>query len=150
MINVIEEKINDLIQLDVDAGFAYDQVLKNVNVPETYNRLTEFRGDHQRHVKELSDYLVKLGGKPIKHTQDFKGYVIEGMTALRGLMGIEGALKAMIQNEEIINKKYKEALECEEFDEELLTLIDKNYEDEKRHLEYIKQKVEALQKVPAE
>ena len=50
----------------------------------------------------------------------------------------------------ITNAKYKEALAFDKFIPEVLTLIDANFHDEKRHLEYIKEKVEELKRTSSE
>jgi hypothetical protein len=50
----------------------------------------------------------------------------------------------MLTNEKITNKKYAEALEHTGFTQEVRKLINDNFHDEKRHLEYIKEKVDEL------
>ncbi|HXH55402.1 MAG TPA: DUF2383 domain-containing protein [Gammaproteobacteria bacterium] len=142
----IESIMNDLIQLDVDASHAYGQAIKEIKEKDIQQQLIDFQGDHERHIKELSNLLKALGGKPIEPTRDFKGFVIEGMTALQSLMGTKGALKAMLTNEKITNKKYADALDHNGFTQEARQLIQNNFNDEKRHLEYIKQKLDELEK----
>jgi uncharacterized protein (TIGR02284 family) len=142
----IESIMNDLIQLDVDASHAYAQAIKEIKEKDIQQQLIDFQGDHERHIKELSKLLKILGGEPIEPTRDFKGFVIEGMTALQSLMGTQGALKAMLTNEKITNKKYADALDHNGFTQEARQLIQNNFNDEKRHLEYIKQKLDELEK----
>ena len=141
----IETVMNDLIQLDVDAFYAYSEVIKNITEIDIQQKMKEFQKDHERHIKDLSMELKELGGTPIKHNRDLKGFVIEGMTALRSLTGTKGALKAMVMNEGITNKKYKDALSYHGFTQEVRTLIQLNLNDEKRHLEYVKEKLKELE-----
>lgn len=133
-----------LAQLDIDAIHAYEQALKNIEDSVIYDALTEFQRDHKRHVRELSVEIQKLGEIP-PEDKDFKGFLIEGFTAVRSLTGTKGALKAMQGNEELTTKTYREALQ-NELPIGIRTLIEKNFADEQRHLNYIQH---ALQKQAA-
>ena len=74
---------------------------------------------------------------------NFKGFFIGGFTSLRSLTGDEGALKAMRSNEELTNKKYREATEEWDLEPSIAGIVANNYEDEKRHLSYIEQAIES-------
>jgi len=138
------KKLSDLAQLDIDAVNAYETALKKIDDKETHNTISQFRQDHLQHVEELNSLIRKLGGKPVEFTQDLKGYLIEGMTALRSVTGTKGALNAMEMNEIITNKNYSEATqENTNFPDEVCALLKKNYADEQRHLTFVRQ---ALQK----
>lgn len=131
----------DLTQLDIDAVHAYEQALKEIKKNEIFINIKKFQEDHARHINELSAVIVSLNGEPPKRTQDFKGYLIEGFTSLRSITGTEGALKAMQTNEKLTNATYEKALKKLQEDdamENIKALVSKNYEDEKRHLAYIK------------
>ena len=128
--------LNDLIQLDVDAVNAYEQAIKRIDVPQIAEDLEMFKGDHERHITELSQVVRQMGGEPPKHSPDVKGYLIEGFTALRSATGTEGALKAMRSNEKTTNKKYDKAL-SEAMPAEIEALVRRNRNDERRHLEYL-------------
>jgi uncharacterized protein (TIGR02284 family) len=133
--NIIEQ-LNELIQLDIDAVHAYQQAIDRIDVPGIAEDLEGFKGDHERHIDELSAAVRRLGGEPPKRTRDFKGYLIEGFTALRSITGTEGALKAMRSNERTTNKKYDEAL-SEPLPPDIAALVRRNRDDERRHLQYI-------------
>jgi rubrerythrin len=141
----IESIINDLIQLDVDACYSYSEAIKEVEEKDIQQQLINFQKDHERHIEELSTLLKDMGGEPIKPTRDFKGFIIEGMTALQSLTGTKGALKAMLTNEKITNKKYADALEYKGFNQEVRKLIQENFNDERRHLEYVKEKISEIE-----
>lgn len=129
-------KLNDLIQLDIDAVEAYKQALKNIDDKSVYDKINQFCLDHERHIIDLSQAVRKLDGKPIERSQDFKGFLIEGFTAIRSATGTEGALKAMKTNEKLTNQKYHDAMILD-LPAEIKLIIEKNYADEKRHLDYI-------------
>lgn len=133
--NIIE-RLNDLIQLDFDATQAYEQAIDRIDVVGIAEDLEGFRQDHERHIEELSAAVRRLGGEPTKRSRDLKGYLIEGMTALRSVTGVEGALKAMRSNEKTTNKKYDEAL-SDPLPPDIAALVRRNRDDERRHLQYI-------------
>ncbi len=134
----IIDALSDLAQLDIDAVYAYEEALKNIDDSEIFKNIDSFRLDHLRHIDDLSALIVKQGGTPPKKTKDFKGYIIKGFTSLRSMTGTFGALKAMKENEKTTNKTYKKALdENKDFPPEILILFEANYNDEQKHLLYI-------------
>lgn len=134
----LAKKLSELVQLDIDAVEAYGQALKNIDVASVYNSIASFRDDHIHHIKNLSEIIITLGEQPPEHNKDFKGFLIEGFTAIRSVTGTVGALNAMEMNEELTNRTYKSALEELEMPEEVKEVVQKNYQDEQRHLQYIK------------
>jgi uncharacterized protein (TIGR02284 family) len=129
------ETLNDLIQLDMDAVQAYRQAIEACDRELIRSKLTEFRGDHERHIQDLSRQVTALGGEP-KQERDFTGYIVEGFTAIVS-HGDHSALLAMRGNEELTNKQYKDALE-ETLPESARIVVQGNFEDEQRHLAWIK------------
>lgn len=127
-----------LVQLDIDAIYAYDQAIKEIDVQDIREKLTEFKNDHQQHVNDLSPFISQFGGQVPAFKPDFKGFLIQGFTALRSKTGTEGALKAMKGNEQLTNKKYDSALEWD-LPENVRKVIVKNRDDERRHLQFIEQ-----------
>lgn len=130
-----------LAQLDIDAIHAYSHAIERINIESVKENLTRFREDHERHVQLLSPVISELGGTPPEFKPDFKGFVIQGMTALRSVTGNEGALKAMRTNEELTNRTYEKALGWE-MPADVRAIIEKNREDERRHLDYVNQAIE--------
>jgi uncharacterized protein (TIGR02284 family) len=135
----VVDKLNDLIKLDVDAIHAYDQAISSCTMDELKRGLTEFRSDHDRHVRELSDCVRALGGQP-EVRRDWKGFLISGFTAIVS-QGDQSSLMAMQTNEELTNSSYRRALDLENLSPEIRSLLEKNYADEQRHLAWIKDKL---------
>lgn len=131
----VVHKLNELLMLDNDAVRAYSSAIERITIPYVKERLTEFRGDHERHIRDLNDCIRRLGGEP-KDRPDFKGPFIQAMTALRSMAGNEQAIKAMKGNEELTNKKYSEALQTE-LPVQVVDVVRKNYQDEVKHLAFI-------------
>lgn len=132
----VVEMLNGLIKLDVDAIHAYGHAIREMDLSVLQESLIHFRQDHERHVHELSRLVRELGGSPTAPTQDFKGYLIEGFTAIRSKMGMAGALRAMRLNEQLTNRRYGQA-RGQALPEPVKAVVDRNAEDERRHLEYI-------------
>jgi uncharacterized protein (TIGR02284 family) len=135
------KKLRSLAQLDIDAEHAYGQAIEEIKEPPIRNRLSDFREDHKRHVAELSVAIRELGETPPEYKRDTKGFLLEGFTAIRSKTGTEGALKAMRTNEKTTNKTYDKARSWD-VSPSVKTLIEKNYEDERRHLQYIENALE--------
>lgn len=128
--------MRDLVHLDVDAIHAYDQAIKNIDVASVRAELTRYKGDHERHVTDLSAAIVELGGDAPPIRRDVKGFFIEGMTALRAAMGTEQSLKAMLTNEKLTNREYDKAAKMA-LPPQIDALVQRNQADERRHLEFI-------------
>ena len=59
-------ELNDLLQLDHDAVQAYSLAIKGIRNPEHRETLTRFRGDHERHVRELTELIREHDGIPVQ------------------------------------------------------------------------------------
>lgn len=132
--------LNDLIHLDIDAVRAYGQAIDNIKDTSARDMLVGFRGDHERHVNDLSAMVRNYGGEPAERP-DLKGVLLEGMTAIRSAMGEVPALRAMRDNERLTNRRYAKALETPGLPDEVRSLIAANREDERRHLAWIEARV---------
>ena len=128
--------LQDLLHLDMDAIKAYDQAIKACEHENVAAQLRLFRSDHERHVRNLSQELTKLGEKPDART-DVKGFFIEKFTAITS-MGTRTALMSMRGNEQLTTSRYKAALDLQDLPETTRQIIRNNYADEQRHLEWIK------------
>lgn len=143
--NEIVDELRDLHQLDVDAVEAYEEAIESMESDVNRRNLEKFRSEHLQHVQDLEECIVKLGGNRPERGQDVKGYLIEGMTKLRSALGEKQALKAMKQNEEITNKRYEKALSRLRdlsASREVMDLVSKNREDERKHLDFIKEVID--------
>jgi uncharacterized protein (TIGR02284 family) len=136
------KNLASLMQLDIDAVHAYDQAIKNIETPTIRDQITKFRDDHKQHIEDLAPEIRALGETPPEYSPDFKGYLISGFTSLRSITGTEGALKAMHTNEKLTNKNYDEARTWP-LPTSAKAIVEKNYSDERTHLEYIEKTLQA-------
>jgi rubrerythrin len=129
--------------LDIDAVGAYSQAIEHIENTHISENLNKFMRDHQQHIDNLSNILRVNGEEAPEMSRDFKGFFIEGFTSLRSVTGDEGALKAMRTNEQLTNKKYKEAVDELSLDTDIIATVESNYRDEQEHLSYIEGALEA-------
>ena len=130
------EELNELIRFDYDAIGAYNSAISDIKELHIRDPLIQFRGDHERHVQNLSAIVARLGGKPVEGA-DLKGMVRKTMTKVAGLGGTELVLKAMKSNEELLNKTYSHHLTKFEWPDDIKQVIRDNYGDEQRHLAWV-------------
>jgi len=130
-------KLRELAQLDVDAISLYEEAINRMTVPLISERIAEFRVDHLRHVQDLNDEIVGLGGQPVPPLPDLKGTLLRGFAAVTSMMGTQAAVMAMVANEELTNRTYESALKMD-WPPAQRALIEKNALDEKRHLAWLR------------
>ena len=134
----IVDRLNDLIQLDVDAVLAYQQAIDACEVSDIRRKLKSFQDDHQQHINDLAEIVSANGVEP-KIKRDLKGFLIEGFTAVAS-QGDFSALMAMSGNEELTNRRY-EAAQKMELPGHVRAIVERNYADEQRHLAWIKEAI---------
>jgi uncharacterized protein (TIGR02284 family) len=142
--------LDSLIKLDTDAVSAYQSAINELGAdPQSQQKLREFMGDHERHIRDLTSEVAKLGATPAKATPDLKGFFLKGFTAIRSAMGVEQALKAMQTNEELTNRNYHDALQNPVLPASARAVVQRNYEDEQRHLRWINERIARKAAAPA-
>jgi len=139
-------KLKELIELDADAMLLYDKALEHVEDQVVTETFEAYRADHGRHVGELTQLVLDLGGMPPPADRDLKGTLLEAVTALRSATGTRGALKAMRMNEKIMNKHYEEAADME-LPAPVAIIIAARLADERRHRAGIDAEVERLERI---
>ncbi|HVK75426.1 MAG TPA: PA2169 family four-helix-bundle protein [Kofleriaceae bacterium] len=140
------DRLNDLIQLDHDAISAYDNCIERVGDDVALRtELEAFRGDHDTHVTELGDVVRDLGGTPRGTGREARSKLVEGLSAIRTAIGVEGALKAMRLTEQVTNRAYEDVLD-EELPASARAVVEKNLGDERRHLAAIETHLDRLRR----
>jgi uncharacterized protein (TIGR02284 family) len=141
--NRLIDNLNELIALDLDAVNAYESAITRIEAEDVRETLREYQEDHRRHVRDLSACVKQLGGTP-RSKPDTKGFFLQAFTAITSMMGDRAALSAMRSNEEITNKTYDRALDERVWPTSILQIIERNREDERRHLAYVLQAIDAM------
>ncbi len=141
--NQLIEVLTRLLQVDFDAVYSYDQALPKIEDAVMRSRLTEFRHSHQLHIHDLSEAIRRMGAEPPEVSNDFRGFFMGGVSALRSLSGTKGALKALQSVEEMTNREYGEVVSWKAPDD-IRELLRKQFTDVKIHLDYISSNLQAL------
>ena len=132
--------VNGLIMLDRAAAESYEIAAGVCTVGEIKQQLRSFKADHERHANELSDWIRGHGVEPPTELGE-TAIIIRGYTALSSLED-RSAVLAMRGNEELTNTAYAFELRAD-LPEELVEIIGRNFEDERRHISWIREEIRA-------
>lgn len=133
----ILEGLNDLLQLDHDAIGAYEIAIDKLENRDWAMQISGYLVDHERHIRELSEAVVGLGGTPINEphaTGPFK----QALQSLGAVAGDKGLLMAWRTNELQTRTKYEGyASRAVFWPDRVKALIDRNALDEERHYRWV-------------
>lgn len=138
--------LNDLIELDFDAIEAYKASIGRVANINDRSQLASFLQDHQRHVEELSALVSELGGEPAEGG-DIKQVLTKGKVVIGGLLGDRMVLEAMKRNEADTNTAYERAVARTDLPAHVRAVLARNLADERRHREWIVQRLDEAEGV---
>lgn len=137
------ELLCDMIVLDLDAIESYSAAIDRVDDESIRSKLGEFRGDHERHVNDLSELVRGMGftapEAPAVNREVAKVAMIMGK--MGGDRGVLTSLKAM---EDQTNFAYGHALEHPELEDEVRSVLELNLSDERRHRDWIVEQLAEL------
>jgi len=142
MTDDVMKKLRSLAQLDRDATSVYGEALKHVEDEDVKTQFTEFRDEHEHHVNEISAAVLRLGGQAVEPEVDAMGHVADWFTAFRAMGGQRGALHAMHTAEKYHNSRYADAVTWDVGDSALQLTLERFYTEEKRHLEFVENKLD--------
>lgn len=129
-------ELNDLLQLDHDAVQAYTVAIDALRSEELRADLLRYRGDHERHIRDLTASIREHGGTPIElphlPTGVFKLAVQQAGTA----GGDREVLLAFKSNEGQVRNKYRRAAEGEH-PQDVAELLRRNAADEETHYRWV-------------
>lgn len=128
------------IELDFDAIGAYEAAVQRLDDAVDKERFLDFRDDHVRHVTELSEFVLDLGGTP-PTKGDAKAILTKGKVVILGLAGDKGILEAMKSNEEDTNAAYERLCARTDVPGKLLLALQLALTDERRHRAYMEQRL---------
>lgn len=133
--NTVIKDLNNLVELDYDAIAAYEAAIERLDSPDYKAKLTDFLGDHQRHIQELGTAIQREGGTP-EESGDAKKVLTKGQVVIANLGGDDAILKAMKRNEDQTTDKYEKAVE-KGYPEHIQSLLERGLADERRHKSWI-------------
>ena len=124
--------LTDLLQLEYDALPAYAVAIAGLRRPDLRETLEAYRGDHERHVQDLSAQIRRLGGVPLALPHLPTG-LLKLAVQMAGLPGGDRAvLLAFVSNEWQSQEKYARYA-AQPYPPELAALLQRHAADEARH-----------------
>ncbi|HUE97435.1 MAG TPA: DUF2383 domain-containing protein [Longimicrobiaceae bacterium] len=131
------EGLNDLLQCDHDAVGSYEIAVEKLEDREIAMQIEGFRGDHERHIRELNDLILALGGTP-KNEPHATAPLKQAIQRIAAAGGDEGILVAWRTNELQLSAKYDSyAQKAMWWPAEAKRVVDRNALDEERHYRWI-------------
>jgi rubrerythrin len=100
-------ELNDLLALDHDAVQAYSLAVGAIGTAEYRDTLAGFRGDHQRHIDQLTQLIRNHGGVPVELPHLPTGAFKLAMQALGTLGDDRAVLMTFKANEAQVRDKYR-------------------------------------------
>jgi bacterioferritin (cytochrome b1) len=138
------DTLNDLLQLNHDAIGAYDIAIEKLEDRDHASQISGFKLDHERHIRELNDAILGLGGSP-RNEPHKTSALKEAMQNLGAMAGDRGALLAWRANELQVRTKYdKYASKAVHWSNDVKRLIDQQALDEERHYRWVAETLAAL------
>lgn len=136
-------ELNDLLQLDHDAVGAYTLAIDALRNQAWRADLIRFRGDHERHIQDLSTLIRALGGEPVMMPHVPTGVFKTAVQAAGTAGGDREVLLAFKSNEGQVRDKYRRAVEGNH-PPEVTTLLRRNADDEETHYAWVSRALERL------
>ncbi len=135
--------IKDLLELEYDAVETYTTAIKKLQNIENKQMLTNFRADHERHIKELVAWL-KLHKEEVP-TSDPSGKSVIAKIALElaNTFGSDGEiLNEIISAENDTNTAYERINDHSDKADDISQVLKHALEDERRHRKSIQEVID--------
>lgn len=130
--------LNDLLMLDHDAVQAYSIAIGRISRAEYREVLAGFRGDHQRHIDQLTELIRGRGGVPAQMPHLPTGVFKAAMQAFSTLGDDRAVLLAFKTNEGQVRDKYRRAAD-QPLDPAVGAIISAAALDEEQHYAWVEQ-----------
>lgn len=139
----LPDLLTNLIHLDYDAIEAYRTAVERLDDAALAETLRGFMADHERHTRDVSAALTRLGHTP-PTGGDMKQLLTTGKVAMADMFGDKAILQAMKTNEDDTNTAYERAVGHAEVTPDIRGLLDSNLGDERRHRAWIEETLNRL------
>ena len=131
-------ELNDLLQLDHDAVQSYALAMRELKANAYRETIRRYRGDHERHIEELTGLIRKYGGQPIDipHPSAVDKLALQAAGAVGG--GDTHVLVAFRNNERQARDKYARAADAAAaWPADVQTVVRTAASDERRHYDWV-------------
>lgn len=135
--------LNDLLQLDHDAIRSYQVAIDALSVETLKRKVRQFKKDHQRHVREITDAIRSLGGTPVEAPHVSTGFLKLAVQSLGAAGGERAVLLAFRANEWESARKYTR-LARRRFPAGVREVVRRAAQDEEKHHRWAVETLEQL------
>ena len=136
-IDQIIKETDSVMLMDFAAAKAYEQALGRVEFAnDLRSHFVDFKNDHDRHIEVFAKKIRSLGHDP-SPLEPSGDYLVRDLPAGTQVNNFEDVIKALYAIELTTNKHYHEALKLP-LPYEYRDMFERNYQDEQRHLAYLK------------
>lgn len=125
--------LKELMELDYAAIDAYQTAIDHLDNKEYSTKLEEFKQDHERHIKEVSDLLKSKNEDVPEKGPWSKELLTTGKVMLANMIGDNTILQAMNSNETDTNTAYERMTNHKNKWPESEEILKRGLQDEKRH-----------------
>ena len=136
-------ELNDLLQLDHDAVNAYTIAIDSLDNESWKQSLVQYRGDHQRHIEDLTTHIRSLGGVPIELPHVPSGVFKSALQKAGAAGGDKAILLAFKSNEGQVRDKYENAARAGH-PTDTADLLRRNANDEHIHYRWVSTALESI------
>ena len=136
-------ELNDLLALDHDAVQAYSLAIGAISNAEYRETLSGFRGDHQRHIQQLTQLIQSNGGMPVELPHLPTGAFKLAVQALGTLGDDRAVLLAFKANEAQVRDKYRRHA-ARPHTTAVSVILRAAAADEERHYQWVEQALQGL------
>ena len=136
-------ELNDLLKLDHDAVQAYTLAIRQIESDEYKRQLEAFRGDHERHIDELTALVRSRGATPLELPHLPSGAFKLAVQAVGGVGGDRAVLLAFKANERQVRDKYRRAARAIH-PADVTSVLARAADDEARHYSWALETLEDL------
>lgn len=132
------QMVRNICQLHIDAVSAYDRALTFIGERKIYNEMANFQHQHIHCIEQLNSKLKDYGQRPQPKQVDIKGYILDGLTAIRSMAGLWNALKSIEFIENNLTMIYDDCLHKNtDMTDDIKDILSQNYFAQIEHLLYI-------------
>jgi rubrerythrin len=137
------DALKSLIKLDYAASASYREAIEHIKSAEFKSQLKEFKADHDRHIKELSDIAQELGYEPPEGA-GLKQLLTQGKVMFAELIGDKAILMALKTNEDDTNVAYERLNDHPQKFLEAEKSLKQGLADERKHRAWIEKTIKSL------
>jgi len=140
----LNSELNDLLKLDHDAIGAYTVAIESLSNESYKESLRLYRGDHERHVRDLTQLIESRGGSAIQLPHLPSGLFKLAMQQAARLGGDQQVLLAFRTNERQVRDKYRRLANESGHPEDVALVLERNARDEETHYAWVQRVLEEL------